>query len=333
MGNVVQDFSGNNFMVEQLSTNEIWAQNSSNNLIRTSGSFVPWQSGTDMLGTIDFPYKSMNVRDISGNSIKLAGQDIVVSGSNLGNGLSLFAGKVGNALQFNTFSGVGNISVSNLGNIVMVSGIGVVSGAFVKTSGDTMTGTLNLPVLSGNIISGNTISVGVAVNAQASGTINIGSSNMPFNQNYGQDWIRLKPSFAYCYQSGNAVDTNAFGSTSNFRAFSGTISASAISSDLSLSNQGLLYTGTPKYFTASLNCNLSNLLGSVSVFIGFQKNGSMVPGSMANTYLSLLNLPSPCNTMAVVQLTNGDVLTPVVRNSTNTNSVGTSYMNFTLTEV
>lgn len=84
--------------------------------INTSGSIIPFVSGVDNLGS---PTKYWN--NIYVNNLSSSGQSVIISGTSLGSGFPVFAGKVGTNLTFNSISGAGAAVVSSAGGLITVT--------------------------------------------------------------------------------------------------------------------------------------------------------------------------------------------------------------------
>ncbi len=90
-----------------------------------------------------------NVSGVAATSIQNA--------TNLGTGIDLFSSKSGTNLQFNTVSGVGTITASLVGNVIQISSTAEPSGNYIVSGSSTILNILDVTVLSGTTISGNSI--------------------------------------------------------------------------------------------------------------------------------------------------------------------------------
>jgi hypothetical protein len=95
------------------------------NNISLATTIVPITSGTLSLGTTPLPFSSISASIVSGNAIRLGGNDVIVSGTSSGTGFSIFNSKNNNNLIFNTISGLGTVSVTSNNGLISVSGVGM----------------------------------------------------------------------------------------------------------------------------------------------------------------------------------------------------------------
>ena len=100
--------------------------------IATNTSDIVYVSGVASQNTIDISTNTANIATVSG-----VAATAIQNGSNVGSGLGIFSTKNGTNLEFNTVSGVGNVSVTIEGGIVMFSGTG--DGAGDVTSSGSIT--------------------------------------------------------------------------------------------------------------------------------------------------------------------------------------------------
>jgi hypothetical protein len=138
---------------------------------------------------------SLGIPIVSGNTVQVSGNNVIVSGTNLGAAVgTVFSGKLGNDLRFNTISGAGATSVSLAGNVIVVSGsvaaaVGIGAPASTTSSGIAIwsgtagAGLLNsnvtivnagntllAPTLSGTTISGGAYTVGTSLSLVSGAT-------------------------------------------------------------------------------------------------------------------------------------------------------------------
>jgi hypothetical protein len=166
-------------------------------IVDTSGSsnFVR-RTGDTMTGPLYVPTLSGNI--ISGDTIRLGGSDVIVNATNLGTGVTVFAAKSGNNLNFKSLVGLGGVVISNDANNLYIEGGAVLSvngktgivnlttadipesgstnlyftparaSNYVAKAGDTMSGTLNTR----------------DVTPTTSGIYNLGTLSLPFSGLY-----------------------------------------------------------------------------------------------------------------------------------------------------
>jgi len=178
-------------------------------LVDTSGSsmFLKIDGSNSMTGTLNAPVVSGTI--ISGNTIFEDENRVITSGSNLGTSTGIFSGKNNGILEFLSVSGAGLVSVTSDTTTLTISGAIATNYTAPDTttdygvmlwSGTTAEGfrnsniivsnngnTLNVPVLSGTIISGNTYSIIENMTPTVSGTSDLGSSDYPFDTIYADN--------------------------------------------------------------------------------------------------------------------------------------------------
>ncbi len=138
------------------------------------------------------------------------------------------------------------------------------TGEFVNITGDTMTGPLYLPVLSGTIISGDTYSVEGHVIPVYSGVSDLGSADFPFRTVYADDLVDMSGSSMFLKIDGS----NSMTGTLNGPVISGTI----ISGDS-------IYKGGIEISNLYVNVTGDTITGTLNVDV---LSGTTISGNYAN---------------------------------------------------
>jgi hypothetical protein len=127
--------SGNSLQIDQntadiITVSGLTVTNANN--ISTNASNIATVSGVAAQNTIDIATNAGNIATVSG-----VAATAVQSASNIGDGDNIFSSKNGTDLEFNTVSGVGNVSITVEGNTVVFSGTGDGNGDVVGPASAT----------------------------------------------------------------------------------------------------------------------------------------------------------------------------------------------------
>jgi len=191
--------------------------------ITTYHTISPVLSGSANLGNSLNPFGILFSDNIaSTTSIQLNGNDVIISGANLGTGESLFSSKNGTDLEFKTISGVGSISVTSNANVVTISGTDT---GEINTASNLGSGYGWFESKSGSDLRFNSITSGTNVTITSGvGNLQVGISNNPIFQNIFANIV-----------SGTTISGNTLfvGNLNGIlRANSGLVSGSSTTTDL-----------------------------------------------------------------------------------------------------
>jgi hypothetical protein len=111
-------------------------------------------SGVNTIGSPDFPFEAVYANSIIGSGLT---STAIQSGTNLGGGEDIFSDKNLTNLEFRTVSGVGNISVTVEGDVVVFSGTGDGNGDVIGPASSTINAVALFTDTSGKLIKNSSV--------------------------------------------------------------------------------------------------------------------------------------------------------------------------------
>ena len=231
---------------------------------------------------------NMNVN----GTLNYNGNPVITSGTSTGTGFPIFNSVQAQNLLFNSFQGAGNITTTFANGTITMSGLSVQgSGVFgpnsstpsgipifgdgngnrlfnsavtIGPSGQVNASTvIATNTLSGNTVlfnnaTGNNISVSTAITFPSSGTVEIGTVNVPADQIYANDYWASSPIACQIFNSTNGVNFNS----ASYGIVSGTYSTAF--------NSGFTVTASPMRITYT---GSNSFIGEVKAYVEASDNG------------------------------------------------------------
>ena len=124
--------------------------------LETSGSSIPTPPMSANTLFVN-PSGIWQSKDDNGVVTNIGQAGTVTGGTNLGIGLPVFSDLNGSNLEFNSLSGTGLITTTLVGNTILITSTAEISGNYVVSGTSTILNVLDVTVLSGTTISGQTI--------------------------------------------------------------------------------------------------------------------------------------------------------------------------------